>query len=267
MNHTEHFGAKVQQPSQSGSASLEALTQVYLTYRGAVLSEILSTGCPRLDELLKGGLRTGELSLVYGEPGTGKTSLAIQISTEAARRGFRVLYVDGDRSFTHQRFSQIAGADWQMLGQYLLLFVPETFTEQASLIGNLENYLTSKTRLVILDTVTSLYRVAFSPTQKSFLLNRELNRQLACLSEIAIRYDLAVLAASQVHTGFSERVTRVEPVARRTLYHWAKTILVMKSSGRSRIKYVHLERHNAFETKVTSCILTITDKGLEGFEG
>ena len=51
-----------------------------------------SSGCAGLDHILGGGLPVGHFYLVEGEPGTGKTTLALQFMSEGQRRGERVLY-------------------------------------------------------------------------------------------------------------------------------------------------------------------------------
>jgi circadian clock protein KaiC len=40
----------------------------------------ISTGIPGLDELLIGGLTPNRMYLIEGNPGTGKTTLALQFS-------------------------------------------------------------------------------------------------------------------------------------------------------------------------------------------
>src|SRR4029078_1028350 len=55
--------------------------------------ERLSTGIPGLDVILCGGLDPERLYLVEGEPGTGKTTLALQFLLEGVRRGEKALYV------------------------------------------------------------------------------------------------------------------------------------------------------------------------------
>jgi circadian clock protein KaiC len=50
-------------------------------------------GIPGLDDILGGGLPTNHLYLVDGEPGTGKTTLALQFLLEGVSKGERGLYV------------------------------------------------------------------------------------------------------------------------------------------------------------------------------
>ena len=51
------------------------------------------TGIPGLDNILRGGLTRGYLFLLEGEPGAGKTTIALQFLLEGALRGERCLYI------------------------------------------------------------------------------------------------------------------------------------------------------------------------------
>lgn len=59
-------------------------------------SQKIGTGISRLDEVLDGGLYRGSTTLVSGEPGTAKTTIAAGFAEAAAERGERVLYVSFD---------------------------------------------------------------------------------------------------------------------------------------------------------------------------
>ena len=55
------------------------------------------TGMGELDRVLGGGLVSGSVVLLSGEPGIGKSTLLLQISHELAK-GHKVLYVSGEES-------------------------------------------------------------------------------------------------------------------------------------------------------------------------
>jgi len=58
----------------------------------------LKTGNAELDRVLGGGVVTGSLLLLGGDPGIGKSTLMLQISDILARVGKKVLYVNGEES-------------------------------------------------------------------------------------------------------------------------------------------------------------------------
>ena len=55
--------------------------------------DLLNTGVPGFDEILHGGLPKGHLYLIEGNPGTGKTTLAMQFLLAGIQNGERVLYI------------------------------------------------------------------------------------------------------------------------------------------------------------------------------
>ena len=42
--------------------------------------KFLTTGCPKFDALLRGGISARGITQIYGAAGTGKTQLALQLS-------------------------------------------------------------------------------------------------------------------------------------------------------------------------------------------
>ena len=64
----------------------------------------LSTGVPGLDDILRGGLAKGFLYLIEGNPGAGKTTLALQFLIAGARKGESGLYISLAESEAELRF-------------------------------------------------------------------------------------------------------------------------------------------------------------------
>ncbi|MFZ0536184.1 MAG: ATPase domain-containing protein, partial [Candidatus Sulfotelmatobacter sp.] len=53
----------------------------------------VSTGCVGLDKILNGGYPRGRLYLIEGDPGAGKTTLAMQFTRDGVSKGERTLYI------------------------------------------------------------------------------------------------------------------------------------------------------------------------------
>src|SRR4029077_4083977 len=61
--------------------------------RGEDTLPIAATGIEGLNEILQGGLARDRVFLLEGNPGTGKTTIALQFLMEARRAGERGLYI------------------------------------------------------------------------------------------------------------------------------------------------------------------------------
>src|SRR5262245_39700734 len=53
----------------------------------------VATGVAGLDDVLAGGLARGTLFLLEGQPGTGKTTIALQLLLEGQKAGEQSLYI------------------------------------------------------------------------------------------------------------------------------------------------------------------------------
>lgn len=222
----------------------------------------IPTGCEAVDKILGGGFPLGSVSLIYGEAETGKTTLAMQCAVNCARQGYKTLFVDCDGTFSARRLSQIASGDFKDIAELTILMRPNNFSEQALVIDRLTDYITKSFRLLVVDTITSLYRaeVAEHP-EETFQLNRELNRQIACLAQVSKTQKIAVLLISQVRSVFNEAYISIEPVGTRVLKFWADTIIVMKPTENPRIIKAILEK-SPKRARHSFCHLRIEEKGM-----
>jgi circadian clock protein KaiC len=94
----------------------------------APLSSQIPSGIPGLDELMGGGARQGDASLITGPSGVGKTIFALRWLTEGIERGENCLYVTFQDTGA-QLTSVAAGFGWDLAayydaGQLVISYVP-----------------------------------------------------------------------------------------------------------------------------------------------
>jgi DNA repair protein RadB len=223
--------------------------------------ERLSTGMSGLDRLLKGGFALRQINLVYGEASTGKTVLAMQTALGAAARGFKVFFVDSDLSFSVQRLESLDRG--RELAENIVVFQPEDFREQSRITESLEVLLSRTPALLIVDSVTGLYRADLEKPWTVFVHNRELNRQLAYLSDLVSRFELTILLTGQVHSQPSRGSWIIAPVATRTLRHWSYLILRLRPTPRRDVRECLLEKIDGREVRGPRALFRIGETGLE----
>ncbi|UCD26661.1 MAG: AAA family ATPase [Candidatus Bathyarchaeota archaeon] len=229
------------------------------------MQRVAPTGCPSIDKLLGGGFPSDGVSLVYGEAETGKTSLAIQCAINCARMGYKSFFIDSDDSFSSRRLSQIAHQDNEKVSPFIYLMKPTTFQEQSRVIDHLEEYTTRKFGLVVIDTIASLYRVKLDGSKLTFALNRELNRQVALLTQFAKTRRVAALIISQVRNVFLEDRVNMEPVASRVLRFWSDIVLKLALTSQTRVIKALLEKHPERKGS-TTCYARIEETGIRDYK-
>lgn len=232
------------------------------------MKRIIPTGCGSLDEQLRGGLLEGRMVLVYGEAETGKTTLAIQCAVNCARMGYKTIFIDCDNNFFPRRMAQIAADnDFEDLASQIILMKPEDFKQQTFVIDRLSEYISEKVGLIVVDTITGLYRERLGDdVKKTFALNRELNRQMACLAQVTKTQKVASLVVSQVRSVVLEKHELVQPVATRVLKFWADTTVSLKPTTQANVIKVTVETH-IDKKHYKTIFLKIEEKGLHDYRG
>ena len=121
------------------------------------------TGMQELDRVLGGGLVSGSVVLLSGEPGIGKSTLLLQISSELAKERV-VLYVSGEESKGQIKL-RAERLKIQSDSLYLL-----TETDLDSVISECSNI---KPDVIIIDSIQTLSSMKFSSAPGSITQVRE----------------------------------------------------------------------------------------------
>ncbi|MFW9845423.1 MAG: ATPase domain-containing protein [Candidatus Thorarchaeota archaeon] len=219
---------------------------------------ILPSGVSALDRILNGGLSTGLFIHIYGEAAAGKTTFALKFVSEAYRIGFGTVYISSESDSPIERLEQISGKPFSEMEDNLNILSPKSFDEQSTLFDDLDLYARSGTRLVVIDTLTRLYRTMLDDRKTNYLNHRELNRQAGVLKGLAKQRDLAVLVLNQVR-GSMERAEGFEPVAGNIMDYWSDYVIKVKVGKVLGERWFQRIRP---EGDPSSCTLYLTDSGL-----
>ena len=221
----------------------------------------ISSGCKCIDNILGGGFEVGTLTQIFGEPGSGKTNICLQLAVECVRSGKKVIFIDTE-GFSVERFRQIAGKDADRISRSIIIYEPENFDAQFSAIKEIEKLIKENVALVLLDSASFFYRYELEG-ENEIELKRDLARQMASLLLIARKHEVAVVITNQIYTDIDHDAIR--PLGGSMIEHISKDIMQFDkiADGRRRAT---LRKHRSMP-EGTSCEFLITGDGVKDIQG
>ncbi len=154
----------------------------------------LSTGVSGLDDILQGGLPAGHMYLLEGDPGTGKTTVAMQFLLAAVAKGDKVLYV----TLSEPKEELLASAEshgWDLSRMPIVEFVPD----EASLAPEQQYTVFHPTEVELASTISRLTE-EIEKIQPACLVLDSLS-ELQLLAGDNMRYRRQLLALKQFFAG------------------------------------------------------------------
>jgi len=174
-----------------------------LAFEAALLQSearnVVSTGVPGLDQILRGGLPRSRSYLIQGGPGAGKTTLGLQFLMEGVRRGERALYVT--LSETPDELHSIAVSHgWSLDG----ITVHQLSTSEEILQHERRNTLFHPAEVELNETVTRVMKLVDSVAPSRIVFDSLSEMRL--LAGESLRYRRQILALKQQFAGKSATV-------------------------------------------------------------
>jgi DNA repair protein RadB len=206
----------------------------------------VKVGCGSLDELLKGGVEKGCITLVYGEAGSGKTNLCIQLARNVLRKSKMVLYLDAE------------GVSPTLLKRVLFSEI-HSFEEQERMVDKAVELAESnqEVEMIILDSATMHYRLTRKDEER--MERKSLTNQITTLLRIARKRNIPVVLTSQVYTDIDKGT--YEPLGGHILLHNSKSIIRLEKAGPNVRRATVMKHRHLAEGRCAE--FRITDKGLE----
>jgi len=154
-------------------ASLEE--PVLLADIGAIEEKRYTTGVNEFDGVMGGGIVPGAVTLIGGDPGIGKSTLALQIGCALSEKGAKVLYVSGEESVkqTNMRAQRLS------TGENKFLYI----VNQVDLNAIIEYINKMNPSIVVIDSIQVIYSPDISSSPGSVSQVRECSAILTHLAK------------------------------------------------------------------------------------
>ncbi len=221
-------------------------------------TEHLSTGADFLDQLLNGGYENDILTTIYGPSGAGKTTLCLLPMIRMAGQGKKIIFIDTEGGFAVERIKQIT-AHYQEVLHSSIFFRPTSFEEQEQLFHKLKSFINEKIGLIVVDSISMLYRLELGKREDIQRINASLGEQVALLMGLASNFHIPVLITNQVYADFNEK-DKVSMVGGDLLKYSSKCLIELKRNNSHR--ELHLRKHRSIaEGKLTD--FQIVNEGIK----
>lgn len=219
----------------------------------------ITTGSSILDTLLNRGYEKDIITSIYGPSGSGKTLLCLLCSIGVVKLGKKVIFVDTEGGFSIERLKQLA-ADFKDILDKIVFFRPTSFKEQKDAFEKLKNVVDDKVGLIVIDTISMLYRLELGKSDDVYEVNRALGQQIAYLNEIARKKSIPVLITNQVYADF-ENKGDVRIVGGDILKYGSKCLIELKNFKKG-VRALILKKHRSINGG-KSVLFSIVNEGIE----
>ncbi len=184
---------------------------------------MISTGSQDLEKFLK----YNDVTTIYGEAGSGKTTLCLLAAIEQALNNKKVLFLDSEKNFSTERFEQLLNGRNKDCIKNILVLKIKNFNLQHQQIKQLENI--KNISLIIVDSITHYYRRLYR--REPEIAKAMLGKQLSILNFIS-KKNIPILVTSQVYSNMTDGVL---PLAKEILTKFSKAMIKLEKSPRKLI--------------------------------
>lgn len=216
--------------------------------------------CMSLDQMLNGGIENGALTEFYGEAGSGKTNICLQLLRNCVRNKKKAIFIDTE-GVSLERLNQICSDknDFDDVYKGILFFEVYSLAEQDNAIRQAMKLVESvEIGLIVLDSATIYYRIGLGKDGE-LESRRSLTEQIINLLNIARKKNIPVVITNQVFTDIEKKI--FNSIGGQALKHIPEAIIKLEKIGIGKRRAI-IEKHRSLPEGL-SCEFYLTDKGVE----
>lgn len=208
----------------------------------------MPVGCGSLDRILGGGIESSAITQLYGEGGSGKTNICLQVARNVVKGGQKAIYIDTE-GISMERFEQICGGEdeYNIISREVLFFQPMNSDQLRDAVSSTVKLASKDLHigLVILDSATVFYRMNFG-SKRDDDNRREIGNVILELMNISRKQDIPVLITSQVYSSLGPQDIR--PLGGHSLAHNCKVIMRIERLGEGGFRKATIAKHRSMPT-------------------
>ncbi|NHJ05337.1 MAG: DNA repair and recombination protein RadA [Candidatus Heimdallarchaeota archaeon] len=230
-----------------------------------------TTSSVELDNLLGGGIFTGEITEISGEFATGKTQLCFQLSVNVQLTKDQggldgsVYYIDTEGTFSSTRVAQIA-TERGLNPTEILKNIAVTRTYNSDhlmfLITNAQKIIRERNvKLFIIDSIASHFRAEYIGNEKLVSRQQIVMNLAETLKKLLDEFELAIVVTNQVIATIDENLFDKSPHPALG-FAWAhrphQRLLLRKGRNEARIARMY----DSSRLPDRECVFYVTEKGI-----
>ncbi|MCX8028470.1 MAG: DNA repair protein RadA [Brevinematales bacterium] len=233
---------KYEQPRSKGVVILEKAYPKTITEIEYSEKKRISTNLKQIDSILNGGLVQGQVILLAGEPGIGKSTLMLQIANSISKNG-KLLYVNSEESNEQVK---IRSNRLNVNSQNLLLY-PENRLEDI-----IQTLVSGDFKFLIIDSIQNIYSEKFLSSPGSVTQVREATSRITEISKY-----------KNITTFIVGHINKEGMIAGpKAIEHIVDTIIMIDKDNKGNYRVLRTVK-NRFGPTNSIAIYSLSNRGLE----
>jgi len=206
---------------------------------------------------------------IWGDFGVGKTTFAIQTAINTVKNNENVIYIYTKPNLPYEKLISLSKGSEEVLDR-ITIIKPLNFKDLYNIIFNLEFLILrklenndDKLKLIIIDSITNLYRLEINQEnkEKNYNLNYQLHQILANLTYLNEIYSIKILIVNELsRKNYNDQFIEVQSGGKAMEFWVNFNLKIAKTKTLNQRKFIF---SNLSENRLYEFTLNLREEGFE----